>query len=79
MQITSAIEVESSNNCYADALRKTLSRTPEEILAEREKILTASRKPAEVPEGKTLADMVVGKWPGDETDEVIFEALRKLS
>ena len=33
----------------------------------------------ELPEGKTLEDVVVGMWPGDETDEEIFAALERLS
>lgn len=29
--------------------------------------------------GKTLADVVCGQWPGDETDEQIEAALAELS
>ena len=35
--------------------------------------------PTPIPEGKTLSDMVEGKWPGDETDEQIRAALERLS
>lgn len=31
------------------------------------------------PPGKTAMQMVVGQWPGDETDEEIFRALEELS
>ncbi len=31
------------------------------------------------PPGKTAMQMVVGQWPGDETDEEIFQALEELS
>ena len=37
-------------------------------------------KPAFSPEpGKHWTDYVVGKWPGNETDDEIFEALEKNS
>ncbi|HLK55841.1 MAG TPA: hypothetical protein VKU00_04735 [Chthonomonadaceae bacterium] len=62
-----------------DAITKLNSRTPEEIAAARKRILDASPEPRPLPEGKTLAEVVMGQWPGDETDEEIHEALRKLS
>jgi hypothetical protein len=66
-----------------DALKKAISsffnRTPEELEQARERLLNASRPPRPLPEGQTLVDAVSGKWPGDETDEEVFEALRKLS
>jgi len=61
------------------AIRRLNSRTPEQIAADRERILARSRPARPLPPGKTWIDMVVGQWPGDETDEEIFEALRKLS
>jgi hypothetical protein len=54
-------------------------RTPEEILETRRRILASNPPPRELPEGKTLADVVVGKWPGDETDEEINALLDALS
>ena len=32
-----------------------------------------------LPPGKTVWDMIVGQWPGDETDEEINKALEELS
>jgi len=64
---------------YDEALAQATSRTPEEIAAARARLIQASPSPRELPEGKTLEDVVMGKWPGDETDEHIFEVLRKLS
>lgn len=61
---------------FVDWLR---NRTPEEIEKAREEGRKASRPPAPLPPGKTLSDMVEGKWPGDETDEQIREALERLS
>lgn len=64
---------------FEEAFAQATNRTPEEIAAARSRLIQASPPPRELPEGKTLEDVVMGKWPGDETDEQIFEALRKLS
>lgn len=61
----------------AEAMARIANRTPEEIEAAREKAFAASRPPDPLPSGKTWIDMVVGQWPGDETDEEIEEWLRK--
>jgi hypothetical protein len=55
------------------------NRTPEEIEETRRRLIALSPPPTPIPEGKTLSDMVEGKWPGDETDEQIREALERLS
>jgi hypothetical protein len=60
-------------------IRRLTSRTPEEIAAARERIPKASRPPRPLPEGKTLAEVVQGLWPGEDTDEQVREALEKLS
>jgi hypothetical protein len=66
-----------------DRLEKEIAwltgRTKEEVEETRRALLNASRPARPVPEGKTLADMVEGKWPGDETDEQVREALDRLS
>jgi hypothetical protein len=54
-------------------------RTDEEIEETRRRIFALSPPPRPLPEGKTLADVVEGKWPGDETDEQVREALDRLS
>ncbi|MCW3051998.1 MAG: hypothetical protein JWN14_1168 [Chthonomonadales bacterium] len=64
---------------YEEALAQAMSRTEEDIAEARARVLQASPVPREIPEGKTLEDMVVGQWPGDETEEQIFEALERLS
>jgi Arc/MetJ-type ribon-helix-helix transcriptional regulator len=53
-------------------------RTPEQI-AQAQALASAIRPEREVPSGKTLFDMVAGKWPGEETDEEINSALERLS
>ncbi|MEK7833483.1 MAG: hypothetical protein AAB401_20500 [Acidobacteriota bacterium] len=75
--------VQDDDDTDPDALAKAIAelsnRTPEEIEQTRDRILAASRPPIPLPEGKTLGDVLRGQWPGDETDEQVFEALRKLS
>lgn len=61
------------------AIERMKNRTPEEIEETRKRIFAASKPPRPLPEGKTIFDVLCGKWPGDETDEEIEEALRKLS
>lgn len=63
----------------AEGMARIINRTPEEILAARERAFAASRPPAPLPPGKTLEGVVCGQWPGDETDEEIRDLLRKLS
>jgi hypothetical protein len=69
-----------------DRLREELKdrRTPEEIQADRERILAASRPPRPLPPGKTLADVIREfreRNPDDthDTDEEIEDALEEMS
>ena len=61
---------------WAEGLK---NRTDAEIEEARRRIDALSPPPRPIPEGKTLEDMVMGTWPGDETDEQIREALERLS
>ncbi|MFO0847164.1 MAG: hypothetical protein U0871_01205 [Gemmataceae bacterium] len=63
----------------AEATKQLSSRTPEEVLAARERILVGARRGRPLPPGKTVFDMVEGTWPGDETDEEIRQALEEIS
>jgi predicted DNA-binding antitoxin AbrB/MazE fold protein len=72
-------ETDEEPGALERAIAKMMNRTPEEIEATRTRLFQQSRPPREIPEGKTLEDMICGKWPGDETDEQILEALEKLS
>ncbi len=62
-----------------EAIRRMTSRTPEQVLADRETILKTARRARQLPPGKTLADVVAGTWPGDESDDVIRMQLERLS
>lgn len=61
------------------ALARMTHRTTEEIAATRESLLAATPPPRELPEGKNVLDVIMGQWPGNETDEQVFSALEKLS
>ena len=70
---------ETETESLEAAIAHMTSRTPEEIASVRERILAATPPPRELPTGKTIFDVVMGKWPGDETDEEIDAALEDLS
>lgn len=70
---------ESTETQTARTIEWLKNRTPEEIQRTRDEVMKASRPARPLPPGKTLDDMVKGKWPGDETDEQIREALERLS
>lgn len=61
------------------AVRRITNRTPEQVAADRARLLAKTPEPRPLPPGKSLADVIVGKWPGDETDEQVREALERLS
>jgi hypothetical protein len=50
-----------------------------EVQAARERILAAAPPPYDIPTGKSLLDVVEGKWPGTETDAEIRDALDRIS
>lgn len=66
-------------NALARAISAMISRTPEEIKAAQRRAIAEFRPENELPPGQTIFDAVCGKWPGDETDEEVFEALERLS
>ncbi len=70
---------DTNPDALAEAMQKLLNRTPEEKEEARMRLLQRSRRARPLPEGKTFVDVVCGQWPGDETEEQILEALRKLS
>jgi len=54
-------------------------RGAEEVRSARARILGAAPTPRDVPAGKTVLDMMEGKWPGTETDAEIRDALGRTS
>jgi|SRR6266446_4327147 len=54
-------------------------RGPEEVHAARERILGDSPPARAVPAGKSVLDVMEGKWPGTETDAEIRAALDRIS
>jgi len=70
---------EPERDYLQEAIDRMNNRTPEQILADRAEIFANSPTPTPIPPGKTFEDMVVGRWPGDETDEQIRVALEELS
>ena len=70
----------SEPSAYEKALARFTNRTPEQIFAAQCRALAQLPPPRRTPPpGKTLEDMVSGKWPGTETDEEIIAALKELS
>jgi bifunctional DNA-binding transcriptional regulator/antitoxin component of YhaV-PrlF toxin-antitoxin module len=61
------------------AIDAMTNRTPEQLAAAQAHAMETYKPVRTVPAGKTLADMVAGKWPGDETDAQVFAALQELS
>ena len=70
---------ETANDESRPEVSRWAYRTPEQKRIDAEKALSRAWPARPLPEGKTLDDVVCGMWPGDETDEQITEALRKLS
>jgi hypothetical protein len=63
----------------ARAVAAMVNRTPEQIEAAQEMALREFQSERELPPGKTIFDVVCGKWPGNETDEEVYQALKRLS
>jgi hypothetical protein len=68
-----------ASDMLSQGLEWLTRRGAEEVCAARERILGASPAPRDVPAGKTLLDVMEGKWPGTETDAEIRAALDRIS
>jgi len=79
VEIRELIDPETEVDFLVQAIERRKNRAPEEIAAVRADVMAGVRKGTELPAGMTLSDMVVGKWPGDESDEQIRVALEELS
>lgn len=63
----------------SQAIEVMTQRTPEQIATARARAIERYKPRRTVPSGQTLADIVGGKWPGNETDTQITTALEELS
>lgn len=61
------------------ALTHLVSRSPEEVAEARERALQKYLPDRPLPRGKTFAEVLSGRWPGDGTNEQIVAALDELS
>jgi hypothetical protein len=61
------------------AVERMTSRTPEQIAEAQARAARFIRPGRPLAPGQTIFDAVCGKWPGDESDQEVTEALRKLS
>ena len=72
-------KVDEKTVAGAGYVPKLRNRSLAQIEQDRADLLARSPKPRPLPPGKTLEDVIVGQWPGDETDEEIMTALAELS
>lgn len=73
------IQQEAESTALSRAVYEMTHRTPEQIAEAQTRAMERYKPRHAVPPGKTLADMVSGKWLGNETDEQIIAALEDLS
>ena len=76
---TSVKSLRSNSSNLDLAILAMTGRSTEQIDQARHRMLTSNKPRRIIPIGKTLADVVFGQWPGNETDEEIEAALRELS
>ncbi len=70
---------DNDTDALAQAVVRMTNRTPEQI-AEAQARAAAIIEPGRLlPPGTTIFDAVAGKWPGEEMDEEVTEALNRLS
>jgi hypothetical protein len=63
----------------ARAISQIRNRSQAEHDENQRRVLAGARQACPVPHGKSLTDIVVGKWPGTETDQEISQILEELS
>ncbi|HTE18196.1 MAG TPA: hypothetical protein VK689_07425 [Armatimonadota bacterium] len=63
----------------AEAVARMTGRTPEQAAEIRMRAEGSIRRGRPLAAGETLMDAVAGRWPGEESDAEVAEALRKLS
>ena len=66
-------------SALAEAVAEMTPRTPEQIAELQARAIRQYLPRRTPPPGKTVADMIGGRWPGDETDEQVRAALQDQS
>ena len=74
-----AADDEETPDLLSQGVEWLTHRSSEDVRAARARILDSAPAAREIPAGKTILDMVEGKWPGNETDAEIQDALARIS
>ncbi|MBI3821652.1 MAG: hypothetical protein HY289_03120 [Planctomycetes bacterium] len=69
----------TASDLLGQGLEWLTQRSADDVQAARRRILGEASAVREIPAGKTILDMVEGKWPGSETDAEIQDALKRMS
>ena len=69
----------NDEDLLAEAVARMTSRTPGQLSEAQSRAAEFIRPGKALTPGQTIFDAVGGKWPGDENDQEVTEALRKLS
>jgi hypothetical protein len=78
-QAAGNIESADDSDALSRAIAKMINRSPEEIAKAQARAIAKYKPEHSLQPGQTIFDAVGGKWPGDESDQQIKEALEKLS
>ena len=70
---------EEEQDLLTVAVARMTGRTADQIAEAQDRAAQFIRPGKPLPPGQTIFDAVAGKWPGNESDEQVDEALRKLS
>ena len=77
--LSAPLRPEAEADALARAAARLADRTAAQIRADRERLLALTPAPRPLPDGKTLAEVVEGSWPGDESDAAVAVDLARLS
>jgi hypothetical protein len=78
-QATGNMDDKDDSDALSRAIARMANRSPEEIAKAQARAITECKPEHSLQPEQTIFDVVGGKWPGDESDQQIKEALEKLS
>ncbi len=78
-QAVQNIKEAEDSDALSRAIAKMINRTPEEIAKAQALAINNCKPEHSLQPGQTIFDAIGGKWPGDESDQQIKEALERLS